>query len=465
MSLVIVSRISESRVSKCCDENEMFYLEKMMCHSEEKMINDVYQPTVYKNLLANLSLSPNMQIKPNFLAHQKSGLIPNCSDFFQLDSDEDFSIDTKTGQLLQEGYNRTDAYCVDLIHPGAQLLVLKCFPEDPLSEKCSTNHLESPEAYKLLFTSLGVASQVFLIITFLVYMIIPDLNNIHGKIVLSNVVAMFLVTLYLITVYQTTSDHTQTIFCVTLGYLGYYTSLAMFVWMTVFCFDLCSTFTSSGSPNRSPKKILYYSTIGWGLPLAITLIVLALDNMTPLDYSDIKPNFGHSSCFIQDTGIKRMIYFHLPVMLMMMINLILYIITVFYLSRHNQQTRHARESRRLNSGDNVAVKFGKDSMEELMLFTKLFFILGILWTFSCLHYLIHNHQTQDHHNCDQEEFNTSLEIFFRIIDCLNLLRGLFFFLIFTCKKKVLGQLTKLFQSPVQRRESCLETQRFEMTEV
>ena len=44
------------------------------------MTNDVYQPTVYKNLLANLSLSPNMQIKPNFLAHQKSGLIPNCSD-------------------------------------------------------------------------------------------------------------------------------------------------------------------------------------------------------------------------------------------------------------------------------------------------------------------------------------------------------------------------------------------------
>ena len=137
-----------------------------------------------------------------------------------------------------------------------------------------------------------------------------------------------------------------------------------------------------------------------------------------------------------------------------------------------------------------------------ILFTKLFFILGILWTFSCLHYLVHNHQKLEHQKCDQEEFNTSLEIFFRhlkiktyisvkllvqvhsskvnlkvlslsttadkpknflycssctysrlvfilccnfeaicfrIVDCLNLLRGLFFFLIFTCKKKILGK--------------------------
>ena len=57
MSLVIVSRISESRVSKCCDENEMFYLEKMMCHSEEKVIILRHPRTVltiFRNCAASL---------------------------------------------------------------------------------------------------------------------------------------------------------------------------------------------------------------------------------------------------------------------------------------------------------------------------------------------------------------------------------------------------------------------------
>ena len=31
---------------------------------------------------------------------------------------------------------------------------------------------------------------------------------------------------------------------------GYFTSIAMFSWMTVFCFDLCRTFCTSTSPNR-----------------------------------------------------------------------------------------------------------------------------------------------------------------------------------------------------------------------
>ena len=91
----------------------------------------------------------------------------------------------------------------------------------------------------------------------------------HGNIVLSNVVAVALVTLYLLTVYNT--HHLElytTRACAWLAHMvtyllstiytrylpllvqGYYTSMAMFVWMTIFCFDLCSTFTSSTHPSR-----------------------------------------------------------------------------------------------------------------------------------------------------------------------------------------------------------------------
>ena len=73
-----------------------------------------------------------------------------------------------------------------------------------------------------------------------------------------------------------------------------------------------------------------------------------------------------------------------------------------------------------------------------ILYGKLFFILGILWTFSFLHYLIHG----DHSN-SCEDYNTFLEIFFRIIDSLNILRGFFLFLIFVCKKSVLKKMVQV----------------------
>ena len=89
-----------------------------------------------------------------------------------------------------------------------------------------------------------------------------------------------------------------------------------------------------------------------------------------------------------------------------------------------------------------------DVVEELfldkflfqILYSKLFLILGILWTFSFLHYLIHG----NHSNTSCEEYSSYIEIFFRIIDSFNLLRGFFMFIIFVCKKNVLVKVKSAF---------------------
>ena len=49
---------------------------------------------------------------------------------------------------------------------------------------------------------------------------------------------------------------------------------------------------------------------------------------------------------VKETGIGRMIYFHIPILVMMMTNLILYMVMVYHLVKHNKQTRAVRESRR-----------------------------------------------------------------------------------------------------------------------
>ena len=40
-------------------------------------------------------------------------------------------------------------------------------------------------------------------------------------------------------------------FCIVIGYFGYFVSIGMFGWMTVICFDLCSTFCKTGIASSS----------------------------------------------------------------------------------------------------------------------------------------------------------------------------------------------------------------------
>ena len=74
-----------------------------------------------------------------------------------------------------------------------------------------------------------------------------------------------------------------------------------------------------------------------------------------------------------------------------------------------------------------------------VLYTKLFLILGILWMFSTIHYILHSNHPEG--LC---HYSNNLEVFFRVIDSLNLLRGFFMFVIFVCKENVKNKVRARF---------------------
>ena len=69
-----------------------------------------------------------------------------------------------------------------------------------------------------------------------------------------------------------------------------------------------------------------------------------------------------------------------------------------------------------------------------VLFSKLFIVMGVLWVFECLHYLLHG----DHRNTDCSSYT---ELVLRIIGCINLLRGFLIFLIFVWKDSIRDKVT------------------------
>ena len=294
-------------------------------------------------------LSPDQRVFHDFLSLYISGSIPNCTDPYSLDPDDEYTL-LDDGHLHHLGYGHTQLYCVEnSVNKTGHVttFVFKCDEEQikELPEEIEIDCIQNNTAFHIIFTILGIISILFLIITFIVYVSIPDLFNLHGKIVVSNVSSIFLVTTYILIVYNI--HVTNYICCVLLGYFGYFASISMFCWMTVICLDLCWTFClhSFRSGGDSVSRFLLFSVGAWGTAAIFTAGLAAADMLLSAD-NHHKPNVGLAECFIQAEGNKRMIFFHIPILVFMMINLILYLATVYNLCKHSNQTASVRQSRR-----------------------------------------------------------------------------------------------------------------------
>ena len=166
------------------------------------------------------------------------------------------------------------------------------------------------------------------------YIFVPELNNLHGKIVLSNVFTIFLLTAYLLFIYNS-SDLLNKLSCKIAGYSGYFLTMSMFTWMTVMSFDLCWTFLRAKVPRKGSAllKFVIYSAIAWGSSSILTIAIILADLLIEEDMKLVfaKPNVGKQKCFLQDKS--QGLYLHLPIMLLMIVNGIFYVTTTITLYR------------------------------------------------------------------------------------------------------------------------------------
>jgi hypothetical protein len=196
----------------------------------------------------------------------------------------------------------------------------------------------------IIFSVFGVISLVSLCMVFAVYWVLPELNNLHGKIVLSNAVSIAFLTSFLLTVFNgDLDDH----LCKTVGFFGYFASISMFSWMSIMCFDLCHTFLRENitSPSTQHLTFLFYSMIGWGSGIILTILLWVLEQILPLE-SDFHPGIGIQSCFISEMSNKILYLFHFPILILMVINISFFVIIISFLIKAHLITKQARNSRR-----------------------------------------------------------------------------------------------------------------------
>ena len=330
-------------VSKCCPPDMIFLNtedteDQQMCgHPAQQghlwtntrgLLHHTNLSVISDNGLANLSLSHN------FLLNNKQ-----CQNFMvQVRNDKHLLI--SNGSLYDpetEGFKNN--FCIDngITSDGKVVeVVLECYhgdhhrhhPEQAQDQSRNTKTCLQKHGgtFRLVNTISCSLSVVFLSLTALVYIFVPDLNYLQGKIILSNVLAIFFLSVFLLVVYNKQSLISHNL-CISLGYFGYFCTMSMFSWMTIMSFDVCWMLKQSKVPRRDSKilRFLAYSLLGWGISGLLTLQVAVIDHVAliPPQY---KPNIGLQHCFVQSS--VHGLYLHLPISVFMILNGILFVTTI-----------------------------------------------------------------------------------------------------------------------------------------
>lgn len=141
----------------------------------------------------------------------------------------------------------------------------------------------------------------FLILTFLVYGFIPELRNLHGKALMCYVLSLtsLFISLSIVIFFRDFLGISPTL-CTICGYMIYSSVLLCFFWLNVMCYDIWSAFKGvKGSRLICDwNKFYIYSLYAFGMPIAFTLLVLMMDNLSIVpEY--LRPGMGKDRCFFK----------------------------------------------------------------------------------------------------------------------------------------------------------------------
>ncbi|XP_014486106.1 PREDICTED: G-protein coupled receptor Mth2-like isoform X3 [Dinoponera quadriceps] len=269
-----------------------------------------------------------------------------------------------------------------------------------------------------------IASLPFLVTTYVVYWLLPELGNLHG-LTLRGYVGCLTVAYSVLTAAQLTpQDWIAIEGCIAIAFIIHFSFLASFFWLNVMCFDIWWTFggfrSLQGSvKQRERKKFIIYSIYAWGCATVLTVVCAIMDFVPTVPKTFIRPEFGHVRCWYT-TDEARAVYFYGPMSVTVICNICLFISTALKILRHQKDTDHhlrGSESRRHD-----------DNKQWFNLYLKLFIVMGINWSMEIISWL----------------FKSAPAYVWYLSDLTNTLQGVIIFIIFVWKDKIKRLLLKRF---------------------
>lgn len=266
-----------------------------------------------------------------------------------------------------------------------------------------------------------------MVATFVVYALLPELRNNHGRTLMCYVASLTVGYLLLALMRFSLYEH-QSGWCVFTGYTVYFAMLASFFWLNVMAFDIYWTFGGSRGRTSERRKFLYYSLYGWGVPLALLAFVLLVDH-TDFMHETFRPRFGQQRCLFSEERLIGFVYMYLPMALLIAANVFFFAMTAFRIYRVQQSTATA-----LSGDSRRHIKYEKEKY-RFSLYLRLFVIMGVTWTLEFVTWLLEE---------PGQPVSTASRVLFYLADIFNCLTGIFIFILFVWKQRVKELLLKRF---------------------
>jgi len=255
-------------------------------------------------------------------------------------------------------------------------------------------------------SGLGI-SILCLVFHLVAFCFVPDLRNLSGKNLAC--LCLSLLAAYCSFIIGIFGEEGSTE-CVALASMTYYFFMASFCWMNVMALDVWRTLQQATRDLRVSGggqwlKFTLYSAYSWGVPAAAVALVVALDATTPAAIpQEYLPELGVRLCWFGQRQ-ALLLFFGLPLFVVMAVNLVCFALTAVMIAQASSTTKKICSSQQHQS--------------RLVLYTRLALLMGLGW----LSGLVAGY--------------ARLPLLWYAFILLNTLQGLFIFISFTCKRKVL----------------------------
>ncbi|XP_060856632.1 probable G-protein coupled receptor Mth-like 3 [Metopolophium dirhodum] len=419
-------------VNKCCKRDRMIVdgANGRKCKQSEK-------PFTMSAYETNLDGRPvgqsNSTVLPYYL-QLKCFDRDRVDDGFMLTTDGSLYLNGDGKRVPETGYC-VDYYAVAGLQAAAVLQAFVCASDEPLQAMDE----DTRGSWKYFVTLAGfVPSVVCLTLTLLVYAILPSLRNVHGYYVMCYV-ACLLVSFICLMILQWAQEAMNSNLCILSGYFTLFAFLTSFCWLNVICFDIywMLRYNNSISRHRSISvRTIMYHIYCWGFSSIWVCTGYLFQRSQHKTLLKFAPDIGHRSCwFFEPIGYGTLIFFIIPVSVMLTANLILFSLTAIHCSRIKSELNKFKRT------DDLKTQRFLVDKEKFIMSIKLFLVMGIPWSFEMI----------------SKFFKNQWIILWVILDEINALQGVMIFIIFVAKSKVIMNLQKRLRGSMYHSESTKMT--------
>ncbi|XP_063697183.1 G-protein coupled receptor Mth2-like [Culicoides brevitarsis] len=245
----------------------------------------------------------------------------------------------------------------------------------------------------------------FLIITLIVYMIFPELRNVHGLSLMSFVGALTLAYTFLgITNATSLNAHKNPLQCTIFGYITYFSMMLSYFWLNVMGFDIFWTFRKAFRKTNNKTIFRIYCVYAYGMASFLLILILSLD-LSGIDLNYKPGIYFTKTCFLQNLFLTKFIYFNLILLLLTTLNVGFFGRTLYKIQKIKEETDNVIQ--RGNSS-----RHSKDDNNRFSMYWRLFIIMGINWIMEWFSFFVNGESPA-----------------FYMFDIINVLQGVFIFLI------------------------------------